>query len=196
MNELNASQNTYWVSAVYKGTYPETMNAAIAAFRAGQAPHVVQVFEVGTATMMAAGGAIYPVDQLFKDTGVPFNPEDFIPSVKGYYSFPHGRMAAMPFNSSTAVLWYNKDMFRAAGLDPDNPPRTWAEVRAAAAKIKEAGVAEIPLSCAWFTWTQLEQFGAIHNIPFATRSNGFDGLDAELTLDTPCTLGTSKIWWI
>lgn len=185
VNEFNASQNTYWVSAVYKGTYTETMNAAIAAFQAGQAPHIVQVFEVGTATMMAAGGAIYPVDQLFKDTGVPFNPEDFIPSVKGYYSFPDGRMAAMPFNSSTAVLWYNKDMFRAAGLDPDNPPRTWAEVRAAAAKIKEAGVAEIPLSCAWFTWTQLEQFGAIHNIPFATRSNGFDGLDAELTLDHP-----------
>ncbi|MGQ9699681.1 MAG: sn-glycerol-3-phosphate ABC transporter substrate-binding protein UgpB [Candidatus Bipolaricaulaceae bacterium] len=185
VNEFNASQDTYWVSAVYKGTYTETMDAAIAAFQAGQAPHIVQVFEVGTATMMAAEAAIYPVDQLFKDTGVPFNPDDFIPAVKGYYSFPDGRMAAMPFNSSTAVLWYNKDMFRAAGLDPDNPPRTWAEVRAAAAKIKEAGVAEIPLSCAWFTWTQFEQFGAIHNIPFATRSNGFDGLDAELTLDHP-----------
>ena len=89
----------------------------------------------------------------------------------------------MPWNSSTTVLWYNKDAFRKAGLDPSNPPRTWAEVREAAAKIKAAGVAEIPLSCAWFTWTQFEQFGAIHNIPFATKANGFEGLDAVLTLD-------------
>lgn len=185
VNDFNASQATYWVSAVYKGSYAETMDAAIAAFQAGQPPHIVMVYEVGTATMMAAEGAIYPVDQLFKDTGVYVNPEDFIPSVKGYYSFPDGRMAAMPFNSSTAVLWYNKDMFRAAGLDPNKPPRTWAEVRTAAVKIKDAGVAEIPLSCAWFTWTQFEQFGAIHNIPFATKGNGFYGLDAELTLNHP-----------
>ncbi len=185
VDEFNASQDKYWVTAVYKGTYAETMEAAIAAFRAGHPPHIVQVFEVGTATMMAVEGVIYPVEQLFKDTGVPVNPAGFIPSVKWYYSFSDGRMAAMPFNSSTAVLWYNKDVFRAAGLDPDNPPRTWAEVREAAAKIKETGVAEIPLSCAWFTWTQFEQFGAIHNIPFATRGNGFNGLDAELTLDHP-----------
>jgi len=184
IDKFNQSQDKYWVVGVYKGSYTETMNAAIAAFRAGQPPHIVQVFEVGTATMMMSG-AIYPVYKLFEDTGVPFDPDQFIPGVKGYYSFPDGRMAAMPWNSSTAVLWYNKDAFRKAGLDPDNPPRTWAEVREAAAKIKAAGAAEIPLSCAWFTWTQFEQFGAIHNIPFATRANGFEGLDAVLTLDHP-----------
>jgi len=134
---------------------------------------------------MMMSGAIYPVYKLFEDTGVPFDPDQFIPGVKGYYSFPDGRMAAMPWNSSTAVLWYNKDAFRKAGLDPDNPPRTWAGVREAAAKIKAAGAAEIPLSCSWFTWTQFEQFGAIHNIPFATKANGFEGLDAVLTLDHP-----------
>lgn len=184
VDKFNQSQDKYWVVPVYKGSYTETMNAAIAAFRAGQPPQIVQVFEVGTATMMMSG-AIYPVHKLFEDTGVPLDAADFIPGVKGYYSFPDGRMAAMPWNSSTAVLWYNKDAFRKAGLDPDNPPRTWAEVREAAAKIKAAGAAEIPLSCAWFTWTQFEQFGAIHNIPFATKANGFEGLDAVLTLDHP-----------
>ena len=121
------------------------MNAAIAAFRAGKPPHIVQIFEVGTATMMMSG-AIYPVYKLFEDTGVPFDPDQFIPGVKGYYSFPDGRMAAMPWNSSTAVLWCNKDAFPKAGLDPNNPSQTWAEVRKAGAKIKAAGVAEIPLS--------------------------------------------------
>ncbi|MEM4949587.1 MAG: sn-glycerol-3-phosphate ABC transporter substrate-binding protein UgpB [Candidatus Jordarchaeales archaeon] len=182
---FNASQDQYLVVGAYKGTYVEVMNAAIAAFRAGQAPHIVQVFEVGTATMMAAEGAIYPVYQLMADTGVAFDPERYIPSVKGYYSYPDGRMAALPLNSSTAVLWYNKDAFRAAGLDPENPPRTWAEVREAARRIVETGAAEIGLSCSWFPWTMFEQFGAIHNIPFATRSNGFEGMDAVLQLDHP-----------
>ncbi|MBC7222384.1 sn-glycerol-3-phosphate ABC transporter substrate-binding protein UgpB [Candidatus Bipolaricaulota bacterium] len=185
ISRFNASQDKYWVVGVYKGTYVEVMNAAIAAFRAGQAPHIVQIFEVGTATMMAAEGAIYPVYQLMADTGVEFDPNRYIPAVKGYYSYPDGRMAAIPLNSSTAVMWYNKDAFRAAGLDPDNPPRTWREVREAARRIVEAGAAEIGLSCAWFPWTMFEQFGALHNIPFATRSNGFEGLDAVLTLDHP-----------
>ncbi|MCR4392425.1 MAG: sn-glycerol-3-phosphate ABC transporter substrate-binding protein UgpB [Candidatus Acetothermia bacterium] len=185
VNDFNNSQTTYFVNAVYKGSYAETMSAAIAAFRAGKPPHIVQIFEVGTATMMAATGAIYPVYQLMADTGVPFDPEQYIAPVKGYYSDAAGRMVSMPFNSSTAVLWYNKDAFRAAGLDPDNPPRTWAEVRAAAKKIVETGAAKIGLSCAWLTWTQFEQFGAIHNTPFATRANGFEGMDAVLELNHP-----------
>lgn len=105
--------------------------------------------------------------------------------MKGYYSDAAGRMISMPFNTSTAVLWYNKDAFRAAGLDPEKPPRTWAEVRAAAKAIVDAGAAKIGLSCSWLTWTQFEQFGALHDIPFATRSNGFEGMDAVLTLNHP-----------
>ncbi len=185
VDKFNASQDKYFVNAVYKGSYADTMTAAIAAYRAGEAPHIVQIFEVGTGTMLAAGEAIYPVYKLMADTNTPFDPDAYIAPVKGYYSFPDGRMAAMPFNSSTAVLWYNKDAFRRAGLDPDNPPRTWAEVRAAAKQIVDTGAAKIGLSCAWLTWTQFEQFAAIHDIPFATRSNGFEGMDAVLTLDHP-----------
>ena len=66
---FNKSQKDYKVVPVYKGTYTETMTGAIAAFRAKQQPHIVQVFEVGTATMMAAKGAIYPVHQLMVDAG-------------------------------------------------------------------------------------------------------------------------------
>lgn len=185
VDEFNASQDKYWVNAMWKGTYPEVMALTIAAFAAGKAPHIVQIFEVGTGTMLAAKGAIYPVEDLLRDFGIPFDRNRFIPAVRGYYSFPDGRMASMPYNSSTAVLWYNKDAFRAAGLDPDRPPRTWAEVRAAAKQIVDTGAAKIGLSASWFTWTMLEQFAAIHNIPFATRANGFEGLDAELTLTHP-----------
>jgi sn-glycerol 3-phosphate transport system substrate-binding protein len=123
---FNASQDDYVVTPAYRGTYTETLVAAIAASRAGNAPHIVQMFEVGTATMMAAGDAIVPVHQLMEDTSVEFDPDIYIPAIRGYYSLPDGSMMSMPFNSSTAVMWYNKDAFREAGLDPEDPPETCA----------------------------------------------------------------------
>jgi sn-glycerol 3-phosphate transport system substrate-binding protein len=183
--DFNASQATYQVDATYKGSYPDTMVAAIAAFRAGKAPHVVQMFEVGTATLMAARGAIKPVHELMRETGVPFDPNAYVPAVRGYYSLPDGRMMSMPFNSSTAIMWYNKDAFKKAGLDPSKPPRTWPELREAARKIRAANATPCGFSTAWPTWTQFEQFSAIHSVPLATKANGMEGLDAELKINTP-----------
>jgi sn-glycerol 3-phosphate transport system substrate-binding protein len=182
--EFNASQDQYQVNASFRGTYPDTMVAAIAAARAGNAPHIVQMFEVGTATLMAAGPAIMPVYQLFEDTGVPFDPEIYLPSVRGYYSLPDGRMMSMPFNSSTAIMWINHEAFEAAGLDPAAPLETWDDVRAAANAIVDSGAANCGFTTAWPTWVQFEQFSAIHDVPFATRANGFEGLDAELMIDS------------
>ncbi|MBI3029947.1 MAG: sn-glycerol-3-phosphate ABC transporter substrate-binding protein UgpB [Candidatus Rokubacteria bacterium] len=183
--DFNASQTQYQVNATFKGSYPETMVAAIAAFRAGKAPHVVQMFEVGTATMMAARGAIKPVHELMRETGVPFDPNAYLPAVRGYYSLPDGRMMSMPFNSSTAIMWYNKDAFKKAGLDPGKAPQTWPELREAARKIRAANATPCGFSTAWPTWTQFEQFSAIHNVPLATRANGMEGLDAELKINSP-----------
>ena len=98
---------------------PRRMTAAIAAFRAGQAPHLVQIFEVGTGSMLAAGKAVKQVWQLSKDTGIADRSGAYIPAVRGYYSLADGRLASMPFNSSTAIMWYNKDAFAKAGLDPE-----------------------------------------------------------------------------
>ncbi len=116
---FNKSQQEYHVNAVYKGNYTETMTGAIAAFRAKQQPHIVQVFEVGTATMMAAKGAVKPVYELMADAGEKFDPKAYLPAVTGYYTTADGRMLSLPLNSSTPVLYYNKDAFKKAGLDPD-----------------------------------------------------------------------------
>ena len=137
--DFNASQTTYKVVPTFKGTYDEAMTAAIAAFRAGNAPHILQVFEVGTATMMASKGAIQPVAGIMKSAGVTFDPAAYVPAVAGYYTAPNGEMLSFPFNSSTTVFHYNKDAFKAAGLDPEKPPVTWPEVMAAAAKLKASG---------------------------------------------------------
>jgi sn-glycerol 3-phosphate transport system substrate-binding protein len=181
----NASQTDYKVTPVYKGTYAETMTAAIAAFRANQQPEIVQVFEVGTGTMMAAKGAVYPVYELMKDAGETFNPADYLAAVVGYYTDTDGNMLSMPFNSSTPILYYNKDVFQKAGLDPETAPKTWDEVESFSKKIMESGAAKCGFTTGWISWVQLENFSAWHNLPIGTLENGFGGLKTELSVNGP-----------
>ena len=190
--DFNAAQTAYKVVPVYKGNYPDTMNAGIAAFRAGSAPHILQVFEVGTATMMGAKGAIKPVYEMMKEAGEKFDPNAYLPTVTGYYSTSKGDMLSMPFNSSTAIMWYNKDSFKKAGLNPEQPPKTWPEVFEFAKKLKENGHPNCGFSTAWITWLTLEQFSAWHNVPLATKSNGMDGFDTELKFNSPLHLKLLK----
>ena len=182
---FNAAQNEAEIEPVFKGSYVETLTSSIAAWRAGQAPHMVQMFEVGTGSMLAAGPAMKQVWQLSQETGVKIDPSVYIPGVRGYYSLPDGRLASMPFNSSTAMMWINKDAFQRAGLDPAKPPTTWQGVVEAARAIKARNAAPIPMTTAWPTWVHFEQYGAMHNQPFATKGNGFDGLDTELRINAP-----------
>ncbi len=184
VEDFNKSQEDYVVKPSYKGNYGESMNAGIAAFRAGNAPDILQVFEVGTATMMHAKGAIQPVQEMSEKVGDPIDPKAFIGAVGGYYSDTDGKLVSMPFNSSTPVLYYNKDAFEKAGLDPANPPKTWEAVSEAAKKIREAGY-ECGYTTSWPSWILLENFAAWHNVPFASEDNGFGGLGARLQIDTP-----------
>jgi sn-glycerol 3-phosphate transport system substrate-binding protein len=176
---FNKTQTEYKVVPSYKGSYPETLTAAIAAFRAKQGPHIVQVFEVGTANMMAAKGAIYPIYQLMADAKEPFDPKAFIGPVYGYYSTTDGKLLSMPFNSSTPVLYWNKELLSKAGLDPNKGPTTWPELGEMAKKAVAAG-AKCGFTPQWQTWTLIENYGAWHNLPYATKANGFGGTDIEL----------------
>jgi len=181
---FNDSQKQCKVTPTYKGTYDASMTAAIAAHRAGNSPHVLQVFEVGTATMMNAKGAIIPVGEVMTKAGYKFDPKGYVPAVVGYYTAPNGQMMSYPLNSSTTVFYYNKDAFKKAGLDPNKPPKTWTDVSLAAAKLKAAGE-KCPLTASWQSWTQLESFSTWHNTEFATLNNGFGGVKARLDFNSP-----------
>src|SRR6478609_3622072 len=183
-SDFNASQPDYRVVPTYKGSYTETVTAAIFAFRSRSQPAIVQVNEVATATMMAAKGAINPVFELMRDQSEAFSPEAYLPAVTGYYSDVSGNMLSFPFNVSTPILYYNKDVFRAAGLDPEVAPKTWPEVGAAAKRLRASG-AVCGLTTSWPSWINVENLSAFHNLPLATRANGFGGLDAELTFNNP-----------
>ena len=181
---FNQSQSEYKLVATYRGSYAETMTAGIAAFRSGQQPHILQVFEVGTATMMGAKGAIKPVYELMAEAGIPFDSNSYLGAVAGYYTTTDGKMLSMPFNSSTPVLYFNKEAFAKAGLDPDKPPKTWPEVGDYAKKIVAAGY-PCGFSTAWQSWVHLENFSAWHDVPFGTKENGFAGTDTEFKFNSP-----------
>jgi sn-glycerol 3-phosphate transport system substrate-binding protein len=182
--DFNTSQSEYRIVPSYKGSYTETVTAAIFAFRSRSQPAIVQVNEIATATMMAAKGAIYPVFELMRDQSEPFSPGAYLPAVTGYYADMAGNVLSFPFNVSTPILYYNKDLFRAAGLDPGTAPKTWPEVGAAAKRLRAVGTI-CGLTTSWPSWINVENFSAFHNLPISTKANGFGGLDAQLVFNQP-----------
>jgi sn-glycerol 3-phosphate transport system substrate-binding protein len=184
VDKFNASQSDYQVVASHKGNYSEALNAGIAAFRAQEQPHVLLVFEVGTATMMAAEGAVKPVHELMAESGKDFDPNVYLAAVKGYYTTPDGEMLSLPYNSSTPVLYVNLDALSEAGIDPAVDLSTWEQVGPVLDQLKAAGHA-CPLVTAWQSWVHLENLSAYHDVPFATEENGFAGLGTELVFNGP-----------
>ncbi|MET0905711.1 MAG: sn-glycerol-3-phosphate ABC transporter substrate-binding protein UgpB [Tardiphaga sp.] len=185
--DFNATQSGYRIVPIYKGNYTETVTSAIFAFRSRSQPAIVQVNEIATATMMAARGATYPVYELMHDQAEAFTPAAYLPVITGYYTDTDGNMLSFPFNASTPILYYNKDLFRAAGLDPEQPPKTWPELGIMAQRLRSAGAA-CGFTTSWPSWINVENFSAFHNVPMATRSNGLAGLDATLTVNNPVTV--------
>ncbi|WP_346295917.1 sn-glycerol-3-phosphate ABC transporter substrate-binding protein UgpB [Rhodopseudomonas sp. P1] len=185
--DFNASQSDYRVVPTYKGNYTQTVTAAIFAFRSSSQPTIVQVNEIATATMMAAKGAVYPVYELMRDESEVFSPADYLPAVTGYYTDLDGNMLSFPFNASTPILYYNKTLFRRAGLDPEVPPATWPDVGMMAKRLIDAG-ATCGFTTSWPSWVHIENFSAYHDLPLATRSNGLGGLDAELVFNNPAVV--------
>lgn len=183
--EFNESQSDYKVVPVFKGTYPETLNAGIAAFRAKQAPDIMQVFDAGTGVMMAAEQAIKPVAEVLEEGGQTFDKSKYLAGIVAYYSKPDGTMLSFPYNSSSPILYYNKDVFKKAGIDENAAPKTWADVWAAAKKIKESGAAACGFTSTWLTWIQTENFAAWNNQQWGTNENGIKSLAVELKINSP-----------
>ena len=169
-NEANPDVN---LVAEFTGSYAETLTKALTAFSAGEAPNIVQVYEVGTRTMLDSG-AIVPVMEV---SGGALDQSQFVQPILNYYAIDD-ELRCMPFNSSTAMLYYNKDMFEAAGLDPEKPPATFSELYEMGQQIIEAGVAPNVISFGWPAWI-LEQMFAMHDQILANEDNGRAGLATE-----------------
>lgn len=167
---FNKANPSYTVEPLFTGSYAETVTKAIAAIRAGNPPHIVQVFEVGTQTMLDSG-AIIPVTEMVKPGEIAF--DDYIAPILNYYKVG-GKLYSMPFNSSTAIVYYNKEVFQKAGLDPSKPPATFKDVEEMGRKIVASGAARAAITFGWPSW-MLEQSHALANRLYADHDNGRNG---------------------
>jgi sn-glycerol 3-phosphate transport system substrate-binding protein len=190
VEKFNESQKEAKVTAVYKGNYSETLNAAIAAYRGGAQPNLLQVFEVGTQTMMRSD-AIVPVQDLMAQAGVKVDWTGYLAPILSYYQDAHGKLMSMPFNSSTPLLYYNKDILKRAGIS--EPPATWQKLFTDSEKAVKAG-APCGTIVGWQPWVLIENFSSIHDLPFASLDNGYSGLGAVLKFNnTPVIQLLSKL---
>lgn len=183
VDDFNVTHPKYKVEPVYKGGYDTTMAEGIKAWKAKNGPAIIQIFEVGTANMMYAKGMVKPFHEMAAKYGSKIDFKDFVPAVSSYYSDKNGNLYSMPFNTSTPVLYYNKELFKKAGLDPEKPPKTWAELEKSAMALKKIG--HCGYTTTWPSWIYFETMGSWHNIPYASKSNGFDGLDARIDIEEP-----------
>ncbi|MDE1221587.1 sn-glycerol-3-phosphate ABC transporter substrate-binding protein UgpB [Vibrio aestuarianus] len=177
--DFNASQNDYKITPIYKGSYQETLTAGIAAFRAGQSPNILQVFDAGAATIMTAKGVAKPVQDIMLESGYSFSSNDYLAGVRNFYADNNGKMVGMPFNSSTPVLYYNKDIFAKVGVDA---PKTYEQLEQIAGKLKSQGYASFSQSLT--PWIMFENFKSRHNLPLADKHNGYDGLPTKIMFNT------------
>ena len=179
-NRFNASQADYEAVCVGQDGYEKAVQNTIAAFRAEKHPTLLQSFDAGTADLMLSG-EFYPVTQLMADTGVTIDWADYFPGIANYYSSSKGEFFSMPWNSSTPMYYFNKDIFAAAGIT--EAPLTWEGLEAALVKVKESGAA-CGLAYAPSSWIDMEQFSMAHNVPVASNNNGYDGLNTEMLYNT------------
>src|SRR3990167_6862262 len=163
VGEFNHSQTKYLIKPVYKGDYISSLTSFAAAFQAKKSPALVQVFEVGTASMLTPSGVIKPAEELLREHGKLLPKDSFFPVVRDFYS-EEGQLQALPFNISVPVIFYNADLLRQIGYNEENFPKTWDEFELLAAKLYKAGS-----SCVYTTafpaWIQIESFAALHGLP-------------------------------
>lgn len=178
---FNASQTACALTPVSKGSYEEALASGIAAFRSGEAPNILQVFDAGAATIINAKGATVAAEDLINDAGYKFDREAFIEGVRNFYAAADGKFVGMPFNSSAPIMYINEEALKKAGVEA---PKTWEEFEIIAPKLKEAGY--IPLTASQLTWQFTENFFSRNNIQFATNNNGYDSVKGtELKVTDP-----------
>ena len=183
VQRFNESQKDYRVVEEHKGGYERSLIQSMKAQREGAGPDLVQVYELGTAHLMAAKSAYRPLWQVMAEAGERLEPKAYLPAVASYFSDDAGRLLGLPFNVSTPILFYNKTALRKAKQDPDKPPRTWYEMPAVMGEILESGL-ECAYTTTWPAWVHIENMSTWHNQDFATKENGMGGLDASLIFNT------------
>jgi sn-glycerol 3-phosphate transport system substrate-binding protein len=187
--EFSEQTDGVTVEATQKGSYRETLNATTSAVQAGNPPAVAQIFEIGT-QLAIDSGAFTPVEEIIPSDRIDY--DQYLDSVLNYYRVD-GKLNSMPFNSSNAIFYYNKDAFAEAGLDPENPPTTFDGVTEAATTLTDAGVVEQGTTWPNHSWF-VEQWFAEQGQPFVNNENGRAGRATETYFESDAARNVFE-WW-
>jgi sn-glycerol 3-phosphate transport system substrate-binding protein len=192
-SDFNASQDSCFVEPTFQGSYDDSLNKLRAGLQSNDIPAVIQLFDIATRLMVDLNVAT-PVQNFMDAEG--FDTSDFEPNVLAYYTID-GTQYSMPFNTSTPLLYYNKDMFEAAGLDPEVPPRTFDEVAeyvAALTQRDESGNVTVSGGAfAIYGWF-VEQLLAVSGAHYADNGNGRAGPATEAIFNSPEGVRILQ-WW-
>lgn len=184
IDEFNEKNDDFKIKATYKGTYHEALTSTVASYMAGKGPDIVQIFDIATDTMLYPKGVIKSVHSLLQEQNIHLPVNKIIKPVVNYYSDAKGRLLALPFNISTPALFYNKSAFIKAWLNPSRPPKTWFDVEIVSKQLIKSNAVNCGFTSTWIGWALFESFSLIHNIPFVTKDNGFNGIDVTASFNT------------
>ncbi|WP_442603566.1 ABC transporter substrate-binding protein [Paenibacillus sp. KN14-4R] len=183
-DDYNKSQKKYYVDAIFQGTYEESLTKLKTVGSTPEAPTLIQVQEIGTKYMIESGFAQPVQDFIDKEK---FDVSQWEPNILNYYTI-NGKLNSLPFNSSNPILVYNKDKFKAAGLDPANPPKTYNEIKAAAKKLTNDAKNEKGFAILIYGWF-IEQLLANQQADFVDNGNGRDAVATKSLLSSEANLG-------
>ncbi|WP_081661453.1 methyl-accepting chemotaxis protein [Halopiger djelfimassiliensis] len=177
------------IEARSKGSYRGTFDSTLAAIDRGSPPTIAQLYEIGTKRALDSNGFV-PLERVLPNRALDVT--DLLDPVLEYYQHD-GQLYSMPFNSSTPVLYYNKDAFDRAGLRSNAPPRTFSAVRDASEQLVDAGITDVGITFANYSWF-IEQWFAQQNQPLVDANNGRNGTPTEASLDSEA--GRTIYEWI
>jgi sn-glycerol 3-phosphate transport system substrate-binding protein len=193
MGRFNLSQTKCYGTAIFQGTYDDSLNKIKAGLQSKDVPALAQMYDLATQLMVDLKVTEPMQTYIDKDK---FDLSTFEPNVLGYYSVG-GKLYGMPFNTSAPILYYNKTMFKAAGLDPEKPPRTYAEVldyakkltkKDASGKVQVAGY-----GIAIYGWI-FEQLNATAGGLYLNNGNGRDSRATAAAFNSPEGIAAVQFW--
>lgn len=197
VEQFNASQDSVKVNVQFTGSYEDTLHKTQAAIQTGTAPHIIQVYEIGTQVMVDSG-IIIPVEKLGREVAkdTSFDWDKFVLPVSNYYSLD-GTMYSMPFNSSSPILYYDRDAFIEAGLDPNSPPRSFEELKEYAEKLtirdERGNVTRYGFTLGVVGWF-VEQMVANQGGLYVNNNNGRTGRATEALFNQPEAVRFVELW--
>lgn len=180
VSDFNNSQDYITVTPQFQGNYDDAVTKLQSVIGTDAAPDIMQLYDIGTRWMIDSGYSV-PMQELIDSEN--WDVAQIEPNIAGYYTVD-GTLHSMPFNSSTPIMYYNKDAFRDAGLDPDTPPANWDELEEYSQKLThtEDGETFYGFTLQVYGWF-FEQYLSKQGLTYANNGNGRDAVATVVDFD-------------